>query len=265
MTEPAGDRSVVHVVGLTNRFVAPEPARPQTRPERPPGYGIREQCLPFAGAAALGIVIPSPFSWGVSLPSDVPSGGRSFTSPFGRPVNDDNRVFYVIDDPGVGFVRNEYQLAQSVATRLGKLPMPGLSFFDRADQQSMIKIHLPYGWRSADGVDLLFTPPVNRPREDGFTVLSGLVEAAWYHNPVNLVGMIPPFPLQVHISKGEPIAQVIPVVADMRAIRVDIVESHRRDAREALDEIRTWHEVHRTDRSAYRRLSRSHHGRSPDD
>jgi hypothetical protein len=260
VTQIERDDLTITVFGLTDAFRPPESARPRTRAYRPPGYGVREQCLPFASAAALGITVPSPFSWGCCLPSDAPPGGRAFRSPVGPLATGDDRAFYVLDDPDVGFERNQFRLKSAVVERLGDMPTPGLSFFDRADQQSMIKIHLPYGWRSPAGVELLFSPPVNRPRGDGFTVLSGLVETAWYHNAVNLVGVIPPPPSRVHMEAGEPLAQVIPVTSDARSVCLDVLDSHRTDARDSLDSIVDWHRRHDSDRSAYKRLSRSDQG-----
>ncbi len=232
------------------------------RANRPPGYGVREQCLPFTAAASLGVTVPAPFSWGCCLPSEVPPGGRPFRSPIGSSGPGDDRVFYVIDDTDYGFERNQFTLRDDVVDRVGNAPTPGLSFFDRSDQQSMVKIHLPYGWKSEEGTDLLFVPPLNRPRGDGFSILSGLVEASWYHNPVNLVGVIPSVSAPIHLAAGEPLAQVILVGSEMRNVAVDTIESHRRDHRECLDDISSWHRLHTSDRSAYRRLSRSDQGRT---
>jgi hypothetical protein len=256
---PEGLPSVA-VIGLTDRFRQPSQARPRVRTHRPPGYGVREQCLPFTAAASLGITVPSPFAWGCCLPSDVPPGGRAFRSPIGPIEDGDDRVFYVIDDADFRFERNRFELRRDVVDHLGETPTPGLSFFDRADQQSMVKIHLPYGWKSPDDAVLLFVPPLNRPRADGFTILSGLVETSWYHNPVNLVGVIPSPPAPVHLAAGEPLAHVVLISSEMRKIAVDIVEPQASDTQECLDAIEAWHHAHRSDRSAYKRRSQSDQG-----
>jgi hypothetical protein len=92
-----------------------------------------------------------------------------------------------------------------------------------------------------------------------------VVETSWYHNPVNLIAVLPPPPIEVHVEAGEPLAQVVPIGASSRAVQVDLVEAHRRDARECLSAIRAWHVAHDEDRSAYRRRARSRHGRLLED
>ena len=250
------------IIGLVNQFLAPAPASPRTRDNPPSGYGIREQCLPFTAAAALGATIPSPFSWGFCEPEAVPKGARAFRSPIsgGCP----QRVCYVIDDPELCFVRNQFSVAADIQRQIGPAPIPGLSFFDREDQQDQLKLHLPYVWRTSEGICLLFTQPVNRPRVDGLGVVAGLVECDWYTNPVNLVLQLPPAPLSVHVSAGETIAQAVLIDSALRRPKLEILESHRRESRNVLKGVSDWRDQHDRDRAAYKRLAKSRHGRMPE-
>lgn len=248
----------VAVIGLVARFLPPRPASPRTRERPPPGYGVREQCLPFTAAAALGLAIPSPFAWGYCRPADAPAGARTFRSPV--PGGCAERAFYVVDSPELGFAGNAFAVPAEIAARIGTAPMPGLSFFDRPDQQDQVKLHLPYVWRTPEGVGLFFTAPVNRPRADRLELVAGLVDSDWYPNPVNLVLTLPPAPGAAHVAAGEIVAQVVPVPAALRQPRLEAVEGHRREARDVLDGLRAWRETHRRDRSAYKRLTRSRHG-----
>lgn len=250
------------MIPLVARLRAPLAASPRTRDRPPPGYGVREQCLPFTAAAALGIALPSPFAWGFCRPPEVPAGARAFRSPVAGGCPE--RVFYVADDPERGFARNAFAIPQAIRDRIGPAPIPGLSFFDRADQQDQVKLHLPYVLRTAEGIDLLFTAPVNRPRADGLALVAGLVETGWYANPVNLVLTLPPAPGSAHVAAGEIVAQAIPVAAALRQPRIETLEPHRRAALNLLDEMRGWRAAHARDRAAYKRLSRSRHGRLPE-
>ena len=253
----------VRIVGLVRTFHAPGPSGARTRDEIPSGYGIAEQCLPFATAAACGLAIPSPFSWGVGNRDEIPPWARAFRSPVSGD-RADPRWFYVLDDDALFFRGNRFRLMAGVATRIGQLPVPGLSFFDRVDQQNLVKVHLPYSWRTPADVATLFLPPINRPRTDGLRVLAGLVETDWYANPVNLVIEIPPSPVAVHVSAGDDLAHAVLVGA--RSIRptVEVLEEHQRAARDQLDGIRSWHESHARDRSAYKRVARRRSGREAD-
>lgn len=251
------------IIGLVTRFHAPVAASPRTRDHPPPGYGTAEQCLPFTAAAALGLTIPSPFAWGFCRPDEVPEGGRAFRSPV--PGGCRQRVFYVRDDPALAFARNQFAVPEAIRARAGSAPIPGLSFFDREDQQDHVKLHLPYIWRTAEGVALLFSAPLNRPRGDGLEVVAGLVECDWYASPVNLVLRLPASPREaVHVAAGETIAQAIPVAASLRRPRLEIVEDHRREARDLFSELGQWREKHERDRAAYKRLAKSRHGTLPD-
>lgn len=253
------DANRVAVIGLTARFHLPHSATPRTRDTIPPGYGVQEQCLPFTAAAALGILIPAPFAWGFCPPDEAPIGSRRFRSPVpcGCPV----RVFYVVDDPAHGFAGNRFEVPDDVLKRTGPAPLPGISFFDRDDQQDHVKVHLPYVFKTSSGISLFFTAPVNRPRSDRLVVVSGLVECDVYMNAVNLVLQLPPMPSAVHVAAGTPLAQAIPIDRMLQRPTVDFVASHRREARQMYDGISDWRNLKASDRSAYKRLARSAHGR----
>ena len=255
------DQGRVAVVGLVTRFLPPAAASARTRQRVPPGYGVQEQCLPFTAAVALGVTIPAPFRWGFCAPAEVPAGARAFRSPV--PGGCSERVFYVVDDPALSFERNQYKVPPDIRSRIGPAPVPGLSFFNRADQQDHVKLHLPYVLRTDPGVGLLFSAPLNRPRGDGLGVVSGLVECDWYMAPVNLVLRLPPAARAVHVESGEIIAQAVPVPSALRRVRVEVAASHRREAREVFVGLRDWPDLHDRDRSAYKRLARSGHGRMP--
>jgi hypothetical protein len=256
----AGNR--VAIIGLVTRFLPPVPASPRTRARTPEGYGVQEQCLPFTAAAALGLTIPSPFTWGFCTPAAVPTGARRFRSPV--PGGCTERCFYVIDDAELGFRGNQFDVPAEVQSRAGPAPLPGLSFFDRNDQQDHVKVHLPYVWRTDPGVHLLFTSPLNRSRGDGLEVLAGLVETAWYTNPINLVVRLPERPLDAHVSGGEPLAQAVPVAANACRLAPDLVAPHRREARDVHGGVRAWRAALDSDRAAYKRQARTVRGMVPD-
>ena len=138
------------------------------------------------------------------------------------------------------------------------MAIPGLSFFERADQQGQVKLHLPYMLRTEEGIATLFVPPVNRPREDGLRLLSGLVETAWYADAVNMVFELPSIEQPVHVDAGEPVAQAIPVSSEVVRTQAEFPESHRRQVRDALDAMAEWRSMKSEDRSAYKRLAKSH-------
>ena len=206
------DSATVTLVPLVPNVRLPRVASARTRATVPSGYGVREQCLPFTAASALGVLIPSPIRFGLCRPDELPPGCRSFRSPLEQPKPQgrfaDPRLFYVFDDPDCDFSGNAYQLTSD--PRPDSCPTkgrePGLSFFDRKDQQNLFKLHLPYIWRTPTGLDSLFLPPLNRSAH-GFGVACGLVETEWYANPVNLILGKPPG--SVHVAAGDPIAQVI--------------------------------------------------------
>jgi hypothetical protein len=252
-------RDRVGVVPLASRIRAPVPASARTRARPPAGYGVAEQCLPFTAAAALGFTIPAPFAWGYCNPADVPAGARRFRSPVAGGCQ--RRVFYVLDDPDYGFAGNQYTAAREVRQRAGPAPLPGLSFFERTDQQDCVKLHLPYIWRTAPGVALLFLAPLNRPRGDGLALLAGLVETDWYADAVNLVLQLPAAPERaVHVAAGSPVAQAVPVAAELRRASLEQLPLHKRAARGLLDAVRTWRDAKERDRAAYKRQARSQQG-----
>jgi len=259
----------VELLPLVPQAVLPVPAPATMRREIPPGYGVQEQCLPFTAATALGLLVGSPITFGLCLPAAVPADGHLFRSPLERPrpdgTFDDARVFYVKDDPGSAFVGNAFTLDPLPGTvAKGSEPsrrvQPGLSFFDREDQLDLFKVHLPYVWRTPAEVDTLFLPLINR-QDRAFTVLAGLVETDWYAHPVNLVLRKPPPGQAVHVAVGDPLAQVVLVARPHRRPVLKMMASHARAARELRAELARWYALHTENRSAYKKLARSHQGR----
>ena len=259
----------VQVFPLVPNVSLPAPALATTRQQIPAGYGVQEHCLPFTAANALGFLIKSPITFGLCPPGAVPPGGHAFRSPLARPKpaheQTDERLFYVKDDPACRFVRNAFTLdALEVNDSRGKSQFtpvqPGLSFFDREDQQDLFKLHLPYIWRTPTEVDSLFLPAINRQTE-GLTMLSGLVETDWYANPVNLVFRQPPVGVSVHVAAGDTLAQVIFLSRTHRRPTLKVLASHARMARELRAALVEWYQQHARDRSAYKKLARSQHGR----
>ena len=171
----------------------------------------------------------------------------------------------MVDDPHTGFRGNAFELTGAVGPGFdgqhrSPLVEPGLSFFDRPDQLNMFKLHLPYVWRTPHEIDALFLPVINTAA-CGLAVVSGLVETDWYANPVNLVLVKPPETHVVHVTAGDPIAQVIFVQRSYRRGRIAVIASHSRAAREFRAELSTWYAQRGNDRSAYKKLARSSHGR----
>lgn len=257
----------VEVFPLVPNAVLPEPAPARIRRDVPPGYGVQEQCLPFTAATSLGFLIPSPIAFGLCPSSDVPQDGHAFRSPLDRPRSDgafaDERVFYVKDAPSRRFVKNAFTLDTIEIQVPGrksyiKPVQPGLSFFDRDDQNDLFKIHLPYIWRTPPDVDTLFVPAINRTKL-ALIVLSGLVETDWYANPVNLVLRKPPPGHSVHVVVGDPIAQVIFLSRSYPHPTLMVLISHSRKGRHLRAEMLRWYGQHTKDRSAYKKLARSHH------
>ena len=259
----------LQIFPLVSNVGLPVPAPATTRSQVPPGYGVQEQCLPFTAATALGVLIPSPITFGLCLPIDVPPDAHAFRSPIDRPRSDgtfeDKRVFYVKDNPRCSFVKNAFTLdAVAPVDSQGKRGFaprePGISFFDRADQLDLFKLHPPYIWRTMPEMDTLFLPAINRPTLP-LTVLSGLVETDWYANPVNLVIGKPPGTDAIHVTVGAPVAQALFVQRSDRHPTMKVVVSHARVARDFRSALEEWHEHHAQERSAYKILARSHHGR----
>ena len=258
----------LQILPLVPRVALPDQARAALRADVPSGYGVQEQCLPFTAATALGLIVPSPISFGLCPLPDVPRGAHAFRSPVEPHLPQqpayDARVFYVEDDPACRFEKNAFTFDPvEVAEEAGKHPFrsvqPGVSFFDRADQQDLFKIHLPYIWRTAADVDTLFVPAINRPI--AAMLQAGLVETAWYAHPVNMVFRRPPAGEALHVREGDTIAQAIFVSRDHRRPRVQVLAGHNRLTRELRSELAAWFKAHEQDRSAYKKLARSQHGR----
>jgi hypothetical protein len=261
MTTPTVAVTIVPLV--PTRFL-PQPASAHTRVAIPSGYGVQEQCLPFTAASALGFVIPAPIGFGLCAPSELPPGCRAFRSPLDRAAADghfsDPRVFYVVDNRDAGFVGNAYEFEGIPVDgrRPVAVPEPGLSFFDRPDQQDLFKLHLPYIWRTPESVDTLFLPLLNRSA-NGLDVQSGLVETDWYASPVNLVLGKPKG--SIHVRPGDLVAHAILVARELRRPSVDVAPAHARLSRDARKGLADWDSQHAKDRNAYKRLARSRHGR----
>jgi hypothetical protein len=252
------------LVPLVPELPLPRPASAQTRSAVPAGPGVQEQCLPFTAASALGFVIPCPIRFGICGPAEVPPGCHAFRSPVeaaavpGRAP--DARVFYVADAPACRFHGNAYDLEGIPVDGPVVVREPGISFFDRADQQDLFKLHLPYVWRTPDSLDTLFLPLLNRAAQ-GVEVQSGLVETDWYAGPVNLVLRKPPAPTAVHFAPGDPVAHAIVVPRQLRRPALEVAPSHARVSRETRKGVAGWDRQYAENRSAYKALARSHHGR----
>ena len=256
--------ATVTLIPLVPNLALPRVASARTRMSVPAGYGVQEQCLPFTAASALGVIIPSPIRFGFCTLEELPGGCRAFRSPMNRPDAAGNyaepRVFYVFDNPQVRFSGNAYELSgiSGEASTAANVQEPGISFFDRDDQSTMIKLHLPYIWRTPDLVDTLFLPLLNRA-SPGVEVKCGLVETDWYASPVNLVLALPPGPL--HIGIGDPLAQAIFVPRALRRPHLDEIAEHDQLNLVARERLADWDRRHVEDRSLYKVLARSAVGR----
>ena len=255
----------IQILSLVPDAVLPVQAPAATRPKVPHGYGVQEQCVPFTAAAALGCLVRSPISFGLCRPADVPAGSRAFRSPIEPPGAEgrfaDDRVFYVRDDPACRYVGNAFTFDRvDLPDGTPFTPVqPGLSFFDRADQLDLFKLHLPYIIRTPAGTDCLFQPLINRPAP--VDVLSGLVETDWYASPVNLVLRKPPGAGTLGVEKGEAIAQIATIERTHRRLSIALLPSHARATRELRKGLGAWYQQHGANRSAYKELVRSSHGR----
>jgi Family of unknown function (DUF6065) len=256
----------IQVFPLVSRVALPEAATPSTRSQVPQGYGVQEHCLPFTAATALGFLIKSPISFGVCAPEDVPADGHAFRSPLARPrlqnVGPGDSVFYVKDDPSCCFAKNAFTLDVLDDRKNGCSPprQPGISFFDREDQQDLFKLHLPYIWRTPTEVDALFLPVINRA-SSGLNMLSGLVETDWYASQVNLAFGQSHVGYPVHVAAGDFIAQIIFVPRSHRRPSLKVLAPQARLARDLRVGLSEWHQQHGADRSAYKKLARSEPGR----
>src|SRR5215472_7794408 len=250
--------SEILILELNANSLLPGPASPRLRQKVPPGYGVQEQCLPFTAATGLGLLIPSPISFGFCAPGDVPSGARAFRSPIEArlpPGEQDYRIYWVQDDPARGFAGNAFILHDGPNADAPGSLAPGISFFDRNDQIEFCKLHLPYILRTAPGCDLLFMPLLNRSGSGGFEVLSGLVEMDWYPDPVNLV-LRRPAVGAVSIAAGAPIAQVIVTRREDRPTRLRQPPASSEEVRLLRQELAQWRVEHAKNRSAYKAIAR---------
>jgi hypothetical protein len=254
----------VSIVRLVPHVALPRPASAHTRAPVPSGYGVQEQCLPFTAASALGFLVPSPIRFGWCDLAEVPPGGHAFRSPLTRADANgryaDSRVVYVVDAADCRFHSNAFEWEGMAVNSGSALPIrePGISFFDREDQQDLFKVHLPYVWRTPEAVDTLIGPLINRSAH-GLEVQSGLVETDWYASPVNLVLRRPPGP--VHVQAGEPLAQAFLIPRHFRRPTLDVAADHSRLSRETHKGLAIWDQQHAADPNAYKLLARSKHGR----
>ena len=246
----------IHIVPLVPNVELPRPASARTREHVPAGYGVQEQCLPFTAASGLGFLIRSPIRFGHCHPDDVPAGCRAFRSPILQPARESPWVFYVADNASCHFSGNAYSFTDIPGQ--GTVVEPGISFFDREDQQDLFKLHLPYIWRTPPNIDTLFLSLLNRSAQ-GLEVQSGLVETDWYVNPVNLILRKPTTP--VHYLQGEDVAHAVLISRHLRRPAVEVAASHARLTRDTRKALATWYEQHAQDRSAYKALARSRQGR----
>jgi hypothetical protein len=246
----------IQIFPLVPNLELPRIATSRTRTNVPPGYGVQEQCLPFTAASGLGLLIPSPIVFGFCPHKEVPQGCRAFRSPLKVMGPQADWVFYVLDNAHCSFSGNAYNLTDQAAGI--QYLEPGISFFDREDQQEFFKLHLPYIWRTPPEIDTLFTPLLNRSAQ-GLDVQSGIVETDWYTNPVNMILRKPANP--VHIRAGEVIAQAIPISRQQRNPELEAVPSHSQLTQEVKKSLLEWHAHHAKNRSVYKVLARSHQGR----
>jgi len=253
----------IEIHALVPDPVLPTRASASTRAEVPKGYGVQEQCLPFTAAASAGLLLRSPFSFGYCAPDAVPEHARAFAPPCRSPARQRSRVFYVEDRPSSRFCANAFTaepipyIDPAGQQHWHSAVHPGLSFFDRADQEHLFKLHLPYVLRTSDGIDTLFMSPINRPAP--LQIVAALVETDWYAHPVNLVAHLPS-DSSVHISGGEVVAQV--TFMHRTARRAEISAQPPPARRQALQQdLLRWYIDKSVDRSAYKKLARSRHGR----
>lgn len=249
----------VRLVPLVPNLTLPRPASGRTRSDVPSGYGVQEHCLPFVAASSMGFVIPSPIAFGLCQIEEVPKGCRTFRSPIAdssAQTKADRRVFYVLDNPNCLFSGNAYQLEGIPTKDSPPILEPGISFFERPDQQHLFKLHLPFVWRTQEGVDTLFLPLLNRTT-NGLEIQSGLVETDWYPSPVNLVISKPSG--SVHISQGEALAHAIIVPRFLRRLNVEVSPLHSRWNLETRKGLHEWDKQRNNDRSSYKVLARERH------
>jgi hypothetical protein len=260
----SGSAVPLMIVPLVPNATLPLVATARTRTSIPAGYGVQEQCLPFTAASALGVLIPSPIRFGRCVPEQLPTGCRAFRSPLDRPSTNgsyaDARVFYVFDNPDCRFVGNAYEFSgvSALGSPASSVQEPGISFFDREDQRNLIKLHLPYIWRTPESVDTLFLPLLNRANHN-LEVKCGLIETDWYASPVNLVLGTPPGPF--HVGIGDPVAQAILAPRSFRRPELEIPAEGTQIQISYRKKLAEWDRQHTENRSIYKVLARSAHGR----
>jgi hypothetical protein len=254
----------IELHGLVPDPVLPVSAPASTRAHVPRGYGVQEQCLPFTAAASAGLLIRSPFSFGFCAQAALPPGARPFAPPFRSESHTRQNVFYVEDRPSSGFAGNAFRAAPihyvdpSGKRHVHHAVHPGLSFFDRQDQAGLFKLHLPYVLRTPDGVDSLFMAPINRPGP--LQIVVGLVETDWYAHPVNLVAYLPT-DSPLHVKAGDVVGQIVFVHRTARSAEVSIVAPGTAASQSLQHDLLRWYAGHNQDRSVYKKLARSRHGR----
>ncbi len=254
----------IRILPLVPDTPLPVRAPASTRPQVHSGYGVQEQCLPFTAAAALGLLVPAPFDFGLCPAAEVPAGARGFRPPAPASEDGDERVFYVRDHPPSRFAGNAFAFdalpfEDEQGRRSELRPVqPGLSFFDRADQAALFKLHLPWVLRTPAQTDSVFGPPINR--RSPLEVLTGLIETDWYAHPVNLV-LRRPAAGTLHVAAGDILAQVHFVARAARRAEPQVLVHGGAAAQGLRNELLQWFVAHRQDRSAYKRLARSRQGR----
>jgi hypothetical protein len=210
------------------------------------------------------LLLRSPFSFGFCAPAAVPARARAFAPPFRSEAHEPSHVFYVEDRPSSRFVGNAFR-AEPIryADPAGHQHVhngvhPGLSFFDRADQANLFKLHLPYVLRTPDGVDSLFMPPINRAGP--MQIVVGLVETDWYAHPVNLVAHLPAgSPL--HVAAGDVVGQVVFVHRTARSAEISVAAPGSATSQALQGDLLRWYVGKSQDPGAYKKLARSRHGR----
>ena len=244
--------------------VLPTSAPASTRTHVPRGYGVQEQCLPFTAAASAGLLIHSPFSFGFCAPADVPDGGRAFAPPLRSDAHDAGYVFYVQDRPSSRFAGNAFRVTPipyvdpKGQPHLHHAVHPGLSFFDRPDQAGLFKLHLPYVLRTPEGVDSLFMAPMNRPgpcalfkawsRRTGTPIRSTWLRICRWTNHCTW-------------PRETPWRQVVFLHRTTRAADVSVVLPGSAASQTLQRDLLRWYVDHNQDRSSYKKLARSRHGR----
>lgn len=92
-------------------------------------------------------------------------------------------------------------------------------------------------------------------------MLSGVVETDWYSSPINLIMRKPPGKQSFHVAANGPIAQAISVMRSHRRPTLTVIPSHTHTADDFQAALAQWHQQHEEDRSAYKKIARSRHGR----